>query len=76
MEVERSDFEMPLDEGTIACRGSLAGKKLTGRGAFAADEVACSWRLPKSASGKRLSGSVSVTFQGVVAKRSFGLRVR
>jgi hypothetical protein len=76
MEVERSDFEMPLDEGTIACRGSLAAKKLNGRGIFAGDQVACLWRLPKSASGKRFSGSVSVTFQGVTAKRSFGLRVK
>jgi hypothetical protein len=76
MEVERSDFEIPLDEGTIACRGSLAGKKLSCRGLFAGDQVACTWRLPKSAKAKRLSGSVSVTFQGVTAKRSFGLRVK
>ena len=76
MEVVRSDFDIPLDEGAIACRGSLAGKKLTGRGRFMADLVTCVWRLPKGSSGKRLSGSVSVTFQSVVAKRSFGIRVK
>ena len=32
MEVTRSDFEIALDEGSIACRGSIAGKKLPGEG--------------------------------------------
>ena len=32
--------------------------------------------VPKNASGKRLAGSVAVTFQGVTAKRGFWVRVR
>jgi hypothetical protein len=76
MQVERSDFEIPLDEGAIACRGTLAGRKLVGRGRFAGEIVTCVWHIPKDARGKRASGSVAVTFQGVTAKRSFAVRVK
>ena len=76
MEVERSDFETALDEGAIVCRATVAGRRLAGRGLFAGDLIVCSWRLPKDARGKRVRGSVSVTFQGVTAKRSFTVRVR
>jgi hypothetical protein len=76
MEVTRSDFDIALDEGTITCRAKLVGKNLAGRGLFAGDLVACGWRIPKNARGKRVAGTVSVTFQGVTAKRSFNVRVR
>ena len=77
MIVERSDFEIPLDEGKIACSGTLAGKKLAGRASFVADMFStCTWRLPRNARGKRVQGSVAVTFQGVTARRAFTVRVR
>ncbi len=76
MEVERSDFEIALDEGAIVCRATVAGRRLAGRGRFTGDLIACSWRLPTDSRGKRVQGSVSVTFQGVTAKRSFAVRVR
>ena len=41
------------------------------------DEVAqCTWRLSKDVAGKRVRGSVAVTFQGVTARRSFAARVK
>jgi hypothetical protein len=76
LEVTDSTFDEPLDLGTIACRAKVGGRSLAGRGRFSDDRVACTWRLPKTARGKRLSGSVSVEYQGVVAKRSFAVRVR
>jgi hypothetical protein len=76
MAVERSDFEFALEEGTIRCGARLGSRAFAGRGAFVAERVACLWRLPKNASGKRLAGSVAVTFQGVTARRAFSLRVR
>ena len=76
MEVTRSDFDIPLDEGKIACAGKLAGKPLAGRAAFGADLVGCMWRVPKAAKGKRIVASVAVTFQGVTAKRAFTVRVK
>jgi hypothetical protein len=72
MAVERSDFEIALEEGTIRCAAKVGGRSLVGRGAFVDERVACRWRVPKNASGKRLA----VTFQGVTAKRGFSVRVR
>lgn len=76
MTVIRSDFEIPLDEGTIACRAMVGGRSITGRRAFLGDRVSCTWRVPRATKGKRLRGSVSVTYQGAKATRSFVVRVR
>ena len=75
MVVVRSDFDVALEEGAIKCSAEIGGKRLGGEGAFADERVRCTWRLPTSARGKRLRGSVAVTFQGVTAKRSFNVRV-
>jgi len=75
MAVERSDFEIALEEAAIRC-APKGGRSLVGRGAFVDERVAGRWRVPKNASGKRLAGSVAVTFQGVTAKRGFSVRVR
>jgi hypothetical protein len=76
MAVVRSDFDLPLGEGAIACSAKIGAKAMAGSGRFAGGRVVCTWRLPRSARGKRLSGTVAVTFQGVEAKRSFATRVR
>lgn len=76
MEVERSDFGIALWEGKITCTARVGGKALAGRGSFARELVGCTWRVPTNARGKRLGGTVMVTFQGVTAKRSFSVRVR
>jgi hypothetical protein len=76
MTVVRSDFEGALTEGAIVCAARLGGKPLAGRGRFAGSRVTCTWRLPRSARGKRLTGTVGVGFQGVEAKRAFATRVR
>jgi hypothetical protein len=75
LEVTRSDFDIPLDEGRIACRANVAGRTIVGRGRFADELVTCVWRVPRGTTGKRISGSVAVTFQGVTAKRAFSMRV-
>jgi hypothetical protein len=74
--VMRSDFDVPVSEGKIGCSAKLAGRSYAGRGKFAGDRIACTWRLPKQARGKRFAGSVSVSLEGVLAKRSFSVRVR
>ena len=76
MKVERSDFGVALTDGAIACAGSVGGKTIAGKGTFAGDRIVCTWRLPKSARGKRFNGSVAVTYQGVTAKRAFSVRVK
>ena len=74
--VMRSDFDVPVTEGNIGCAAKLAGRNYPGKAKFAGDRVACTWRLPKQARGKRFVGSVSVTLEGVLAKRSFSVRVK
>jgi len=76
MLVTRSDFGSELREGSIRCPATLAGKRLGGRGGFLRDRATCTWQLPKSARGKRLAGSVAVSFQGVEVKRAFSVTVR
>ena len=76
MSVKRSDFAIPLGEGTVACAARIGEKALHGRGAFARERVSCTWRLATNSAGKRLGGSVQVTFQGVIAKRVFSVQVR
>jgi hypothetical protein len=75
MTVVRSDLELELEEGTIACPAKAGAKRLAGKGRFAGVLLVCTWRVPKNARGKRLGGSVAVTFQGVTAKRSFNVKV-
>jgi hypothetical protein len=74
--VFRSDFNVPLTEGRIACAARLSGRSIAGTGRFASSLVVCTWALPKGTRGKRLFGSVAVTFQGVVARQRFSVRVR
>ena len=74
--VVRSDFDAPLVEGVVACTGRLGNRALAGTGRFAGGRAVCTFRLPKTARGKRLSGSVSVTFQGAQARRTFTTVVR
>ena len=49
---------------------------LRARVPFDDDLVLCLWRLSRKTAGKRLQGSVAVTFQGATAKRSFNVRVK
>ena len=58
MAVERSDFEIALEEGTIRCAAKVGGNSLVRRGAFVDERVACRWRVPKNVSGKRLAGAL------------------
>jgi hypothetical protein len=75
MLVTRTDFEMPLDEGTIRCAAKIAGTSISGAGRFAHDRVVCTWHLPNGARGKQLTGSIMVTLQGAQARRSFSVTV-
>ena len=76
MTVIRSDFDSWLTEGKVTCKAKLGGKTLAGRGAYFNEGVACSWRLPTNAGGKRLTGSRTVTYQGASANRTLSVRVR
>jgi PKD repeat protein len=64
-------------QGTLACSAKLDGRRLTAssRSFFAGGGASCTWNLPKSASGERIAGSISETFMGAKASRSYSVRV-
>jgi len=74
--VIRTDFDVELTEGTIACTAKVGGTTIRGSGVFAGERARCTWRVPRNARGKTFAGSVAVTFDGVQAKRTFAVKVR
>jgi PKD repeat protein len=64
-------------KGSVSCMGKLAGKALkTSLHASAANgKASCTWKLPKTAHGKRFTGSITDTYKGVKIRRSFSARV-
>jgi hypothetical protein len=71
-----SDTNGPIEKGTVSCRATLGGRPFAGVGGGIVNGLAiCQWKLPKTAKGKRLSGTVSVTVQGATVTRTFAVRV-
>ena len=73
----RPDLNELVEEGAITCTLKAGGKTLrattrTFRNGFAT----CVWRLPASAKGKRITGTVRLTFGGTSAQRAFSLKAR
>lgn len=71
-----SDTNGPIEKGTVACHATLGGRPFAGVGGGVVNGLAiCEWKLPRTAKGKRLSGTVSVTVQGATVTRTFSARV-
>jgi len=64
-------------KGQISCTGKLAGKLLpaSGHSSSAAGKAGCGWKLPKTAHGKRFTGTIAGTYAGVKLSRSFSVTV-
>jgi hypothetical protein len=70
----------------VRCLGRLGSKTLRGRGGWLSiestespireAELTCFWKIPRTAKGKRFSGSISATNDGVTVTRTFLSRVR
>jgi hypothetical protein len=84
MFVQRSDTGDFLDQGTIACTGTVGTRRVTGLGLFATVSekgkkvtgAVCSYALPRTAGGKTLHGTITVTYQGLRVVHRFTVRVR
>jgi PKD repeat protein len=63
--------------GTLSCKGKLAGKSLgtSRRSTSSSGKATCTWQMPKTAKGKTFAGSISETYKGVKASRSFSTKV-
>jgi len=63
--------------GTVSCAATVSRSRLRVLSAgFRGGLASCSWRIPRSARGKLVRGSVGLGYQGAKAARSFRLRIR
>lgn len=74
--VTRSDEE-PFTAGRVACKARLGKAALRSAGRVAGGSARCSMRIPKTARGKTLKGSITVMVETAPAvTRAFAFRVR
>ena len=64
-------------KGQVSCTGKLNGKPLATahRSSRTNGKTSCSWQLPKTAHGKRFTGTIAATYKGVKVSRSFAVKV-
>ena len=72
----RSDTGAVLTGGRVVCVARVGGARVAGRGRFVGRGARCVWRVPSSARGKRITGSIAVVFEGRRVSRSFAGTVR
>jgi hypothetical protein len=70
-----SDTSGPVTTGTIKCAATVAFKPIPATHRLANGIATCSWKLAKTSKGKTLRGTVTLTVQGVVVKRSFTAKI-
>jgi hypothetical protein len=71
-----SDTNGPVQSGTVACSATIGTKHITASAHGIANGIAaCSWKIPKTAKGKTIRGTVTLTVQGVKVARSFAVKI-
>ena len=71
-----NDTGGPVQEGTVACAATIALKRISAASHVFANGVAtCVWRIPKTARGKTIRGTITLTVKGVQITRSFGAKI-
>jgi hypothetical protein len=70
-----NDTGGPVATGTVACVASLAGKRVVAVRHVVANGIAtCVWRIPKTAKGRLIRGTITLTVQGTRVTRPFSAR--
>ena len=70
-----NDTAGPVQTGTVACAATIAGKRIAASHVLANGVASCVWRIPKTAKGKTIRGTITLTVQGVAVTRSFSARI-
>jgi hypothetical protein len=71
----QNDTGGPVESGTVACTASLGGKRVVAVRHVVANGVAtCMWRIPKTAKGRIIRGTITLTVQGTRVARPFSAR--
>ena len=71
----RSDTGAVVSGGRVVCTASVGGRRIAGSGRFVGREARCVWRIPGSARGARIRGSIAVVFEGRRVTRSFSATI-
>jgi hypothetical protein len=70
-----NDTGGPVQAGTVACVASLAGKRVAAFKHVVANGVGtCVWRIPRTAKGRIMRGTITLTVQGTQITRPFTAR--
>ena len=71
-----NDTGGPVQSGTVACAATLGGKRAVAVRHVVANGVAsCVWRIPKTAKGQTIRGTITLTVQGTRVTRPFAARI-
>jgi hypothetical protein len=71
-----NDTAGPVQTGTVACAATIALKRIIAVSHVVANGVAsCVWRIPKTAKGKTIRGTITLKVQGVQVTRPFSARI-
>jgi hypothetical protein len=75
MAATENDTAGPVQSGTVACVATLAGKRIVATRHVVANGIAsCVWRIPKTAKGRLIRGTITLTVQGTRVTRPFTAR--
>jgi hypothetical protein len=67
-----NDTKGPVASGIVTCPATLAGKRAVALRRVVANGIAtCVWRIPKTAKGRIMRGSITLTVQGAHVTRPF-----
>lgn len=70
-----NDTKGPVRSGTVICPATLAGQRVVAVRHVVANGIAsCVWRIPKTAKGRIMRGSITLTLQGAHVTRPFTAR--
>ena len=76
MRVTRSDLEETTSDGIVRCVAKVGTKSVKVQAVFPDDIAGCIGTAPKTAKGKTLKVTVSLTLDGVTASRTASIKVR
>ncbi len=72
----RVETGKPLESGSVSCIATAAGRKLRASGSVVGGNAVCKLKLPKTAAGNAVRGSMTVTYKTAKAKSAFSFRAR
>ncbi len=70
-----NDTDGPVTGATITCAATLKGKPLPATHSLGNGIASCFWKLPKTAKGLTLHGTITVTKQGTKLTKTFAAKV-